>query len=76
MVKDHSNSERGNPLPPHGVLFSINSKCYFYHPIDRITHARPLLHQSWITGWNESTMSECSYHGATSCSEIGPMNGY
>ena len=23
MVKDHSDSERGNPLPPHGLLFSI-----------------------------------------------------
>ena len=26
MVKDHSDSERGNPLPPHGLLFPINSK--------------------------------------------------
>ena len=25
MVKDHSDSERGNPLPPHRLLFSINS---------------------------------------------------
>ena len=24
MVKEHSDSERGNPLPPHGLLFSIN----------------------------------------------------
>ena len=23
MVKDHSDSERENPLPPHGLLFSI-----------------------------------------------------
>ena len=29
MVKDHSDSERGNPLPPHGLLFPINSKGYF-----------------------------------------------
>ena len=29
MVKDHSDSERGNPLPPHGILFSINSKGSF-----------------------------------------------
>ena len=29
MVKDHSESERGNPLPPHGLLFSINSKGSF-----------------------------------------------
>ena len=25
-VKDHSNSERGNPLPPHGPIFSNSSK--------------------------------------------------
>ena len=25
MAKDHSDSERGNPLPQHGLLFSINS---------------------------------------------------
>ena len=29
MVKDHSDSERGNPLPPHGLVFLINSKGYF-----------------------------------------------
>ena len=29
MASDHSDSERGNPLPPHGLLFSINSKGYF-----------------------------------------------
>ena len=27
MVKDHSDSERGNMLPPHGLLLSINSRC-------------------------------------------------
>ena len=25
MVTDHSDSERGNPLPPHGLLFPISS---------------------------------------------------
>ena len=25
MVKDHSDSERGNPLPPQELLFPINS---------------------------------------------------
>ena len=29
MVMDHSDSERGNPLPPHGLLFPISSKGYF-----------------------------------------------
>ena len=37
MVKDHSDSEIGNPLPPHGLLFPISSKvfCNMHHPIDR-----------------------------------------
>ena len=26
MVKDHSDSKRGNPLLPHGLLFPISSK--------------------------------------------------
>ena len=29
MVKDHSGSERGNPLPPHRLLFPISSKGSF-----------------------------------------------
>ena len=29
MVEDHSDSEKGNPLPPHRLLFPINSKGYF-----------------------------------------------
>ena len=29
MVKDHSDSERGNPLPPYGLLFPISSKRSF-----------------------------------------------
>ena len=29
MVKDHSDSEKGNPLPPHKLLLSINSKGSF-----------------------------------------------
>ena len=40
MVKDHSDRERGNPLPPHGLLFPISNKGSFYmhHPTDRIVH--------------------------------------
>ena len=29
MVKDHSDSEKGNPLPPHRLLFLISSKGSF-----------------------------------------------
>ena len=38
MVKDHSDSEKGNLLLPHRLLLSINSKVYMHHPTDRITH--------------------------------------
>ena len=42
MVKDHSDSERGNPMPPHELLFPINSTVflffYMHHPTDRIAH--------------------------------------
>ena len=39
MVKDHSDSEKGNPLPPHRLLFPINSKVLLYAPSHRrITH--------------------------------------
>ena len=29
MIKDHSDSEKGNPLPSHGLLFHISSKGSF-----------------------------------------------
>ena len=29
IVKDHSDNEKGNPLPPHRLLFQINSKGSF-----------------------------------------------
>ena len=35
MVKDHSDSEKGNPLLPHRLLFSINSKGLLYAPSHR-----------------------------------------
>ena len=33
MFKDHSDSEKGNPLPPHRLLLSINSKGSFIYII-------------------------------------------
>ena len=55
LVKDHSDSERGNPLPPHGLLFLISSKGSFICIIPQTGKhiPRPLLHQLWRTGWNE-----------------------
>ena len=42
MVKDHSDSESANLLPPHGRLFPgyiLGQKLfYMHHPTERITH--------------------------------------
>ena len=41
MVKDHSDSEKGNPLPLHRLLFPINSKgsfMYIIHKADCVEH--------------------------------------
>ena len=40
MVKDHSDSRRGNPLPPlHGLIFLFSSKVFFIITIpDRISY--------------------------------------
>ena len=85
MVKDHSDSERGSPLPPHGYSFRLAARVLLYAPFHRHI-PRPLLHQSRSTGWNEKelngstpwridptthrTMSERSYHGVTSRSWV------
>ena len=54
MVKDHSDSEKGNPLPPYRLIFPINSKGSFICTISQTGYhiPRPLLHQSWCTSWN------------------------
>ena len=35
MVKDHSDSERGNPLPPHRLLFPLAARVLLYSPSHR-----------------------------------------
>ena len=51
--------ERGNLLPPHGLLFPINSKGSFICTITQtgLHIPQPLLHQSWSTGWNETYLN-------------------
>ena len=31
MTSDHSDSERGNPLPPHGLLFPMSCKARVFN---------------------------------------------
>ena len=83
MVKNHSERERGNLLPSHGLLFRISRVLLYapshrqnntYHSLCYTSHgalagtsnssigSTPLR----INPTTHSTMSECSYHGATS----------
>ena len=62
MVKDNSESERENLLPPlHGLLFPISSKGFFYvhGPIVRIAHITAFVYTSCRTlaGTRKSPMS-------------------
>ena len=68
MVKDHSGSEKGNPLPPHRLLLSINSKGSTDHGLcytSRGALAGTRISQ-WVHSMKDRSMSERSYHGATS----------
>ena len=59
MVKDHSDSERGNLLPPHGLLFPINSKVLLYAPShrqDRTNHRLSYTSCGALDGTRNSSM--------------------
>ena len=49
MVKDHSDSERGNPLMPHGLLIPISSKGYFICTIPQTV--LNLIKDKFIENW-------------------------
>ena len=58
MVKDHSDSMRGNPLPPHGLLFLINSKGSFIGTIpQRIAHS-PAFVSPVVEYWLERAIPQ------------------
>ena len=64
MVKDHSDIERLNLLPPlHGLLFPISSKGYFIcsHPIDTIAHTIALL-TPVVNHWLEREIVQWVHH--------------
>ena len=61
MVKDHSNSEKGNPLPSlYRLLFPISSKGMFYmhHPTDRIVHTMAFV-MAVVEHWLEQEIVQC-----------------
>ena len=59
MVKDHSESERGNPLPPHRLLFPINSKVFLYassHRQGNTYHSLCYTSRGALAGTRNSSM--------------------
>ena len=74
MVKVPSDSERGNPLPPHRLQFSISSKGSFIciTPFDRITHTTDLFYTSRgaLAGTRNSSMGPP--HGGSIQRPIAP----
>ena len=65
MVKDHSDSEKGNPLLPHRLLLSINNKVFLYAPSHRQDNTyHGLCYTShgaqWVDPTTHCTMSERS----------------
>ena len=86
MVKDHSDSERGNSLPPHGLLFPISrfllyasshrqdntyhTLCYTSRGALARTRNNSMGPPGRIDPTIDRTTSEYSYHEATSRSPI------
>ena len=60
MVKDHSDRESGNPLPPHGLHFPINSKGSFLyassHRQDNTYHSLCYTSHGALAGTRNSSM--------------------
>ena len=60
MVKYHSESERGNPLPPHRLLFPISSKggfiCISSHRQDNTYHDLCYTSRGAMAGTINSSM--------------------
>ena len=53
MIKDHSDSKRGNPLPPHGLLFPISSNGSFIGIILQTRIAHTTVFFSFFLFFNE-----------------------
>ena len=58
MVKDHTDSEKGNPLPPHRLLLSINSKGSFICTIPQTGLHIPLFVTPVVEHWLEREIAQ------------------
>ena len=71
MVKDHSDSERGNPMP---LLFPISSKGWFFymhHPTDRIIHTTAFV-TPVVEHWLEREIAQWVHYEGSIRQPIAP----
>ena len=68
MVKDHSDSERGNPLLPHGLLFLISSKVAPSHRQESTFHSLCYTSRGALAG---KTAAGCLHHLSVLVSHYG-----
>ena len=63
MVKDHSDSEKGNPLLPHRLLFPISMQGFFYmhHHTDRTAHTTTFV-TPVVEHWPEQEITQWVHH--------------
>ena len=66
MVKDHSDSERGNPLLPHRQQGFF----YMHHPTDRITHTTTAFVTPVVEHWLEGEIHLWDVFKVTYCFNI------
>ena len=58
MVKDHSDSEKGNPLQPHRLLLSINSNGSFICTIPHTGYHIPVFVTPVMEHWLEREIAQ------------------
>ena len=68
MVKDHLDSEKGNPLPP--LHFFQQRIFYMHHPTDRITHTTAFV-TSVMEHWLEREIAQWVHHEGSIRRPIG-----
>ena len=73
MVNDISDSERGNPLPPHGLLFPISSKgsVCVHHPTDMIAHTTAFV-TPVVEHWPERDIAQLVLYEGSIRQSIAP----
>ena len=73
MVKDHSDSERGNPLRPHRLLFTIMQQGFFYmhHPTDRIIYTTAFVIPV-VERWLKREIAQWIHHEGSIRRPIAP----